>query len=157
MHPLFIDPNSEMKNTSDFQERFQSLFPAGANLIEPEQNIFSIHPATTVRRHYDRIGAGYDLLVGSEWYNRFFWNNTRHNYSDFAREATVANQGGVRNKVRGCAHRARRMLLPSRGERLANSARNFVCGFFAQWNIATFFPHPSTVRKAATSKSHTLR
>jgi hypothetical protein len=71
------------------KERFRGLFPSGTAPVEIEPHIFSATPSLNSKRHYDRIGPLYDLIVGAESYNRFLWDNSRSDYTKFALDAVT--------------------------------------------------------------------
>lgn len=52
-----------------------------------EEDIYSVLPDLSVKHHYDRRAAAYDLVVRSRLYNSLMWGSSPLDYIAFARQA----------------------------------------------------------------------
>ena len=61
-----------------------------------EDDIYSVLPAASgaAPRHYDRMAAGYDRIIGNPFYQRLTFGNRPADYAAFARAALGAAPGG---------------------------------------------------------------
>ena len=59
-----------------------------------EKDIYSVLPANPQTFQYDKKAAIYDLVVGSNLYNRVMWGDSPANYRAFARRAINSHPNG---------------------------------------------------------------
>ena len=78
-------------------EQLRGILAASREVREVEDGIYSVLPAAAgvARHHYDRLAAGYDLVVGNAWYQRLTFGNRPADYAAFARAALADAPDGL--------------------------------------------------------------
>lgn len=65
----------------------------GIALQQVEEGIYSVINPSEQHHHYDRLAAGYDLIIGNSIYNRLLWGNWPSDYSRFCAAAVGSADG----------------------------------------------------------------
>ena len=78
-------------------EQLQGVLAEGQTVRQVEDGIHSVFPAGAgaAPRHYDRMAAGYDRIIGNRLYQRLTFGNQPADYAAFARAALDAAPGGL--------------------------------------------------------------
>lgn len=78
-------------------EQLRDVLGEGQTVRQVEDGIYSVFPdaTDTVPRHYDRMAAGYDRIIGNRLYQRLTFGNQPSDYAGFARHALNATPAGL--------------------------------------------------------------